>query len=308
MAGERLEPLVGRSAEREQVARLVDDVSRGVARVAFIEGEAGIGKSRLLQASLDAAAKAGFRVAAGAARDLECDRAFGLIVDAFGLTDRATDDLQREIAGLIEGERGLSHSRFRVIERLVELVETIAIDRPLVIAAEDLHWADPSSILALDRLATSIEHLPVLLLCTARPAPRSTELTSLVGSFDAIEGARIVLGPLDGAAVDELVGRTLGADVGPRLAVKVGGAAGNPLFVTELLTALDQEGLIDLRDGTAEVGDVTTPPSLTLTILRRLAFLSDETLEVLRVASVLGTAFTMKDLTAVTGRQAVALL
>src|SRR6185312_9389564 len=82
------------------------------------------------------------------------------------------------------------------------------------------------------------------------------------------------------------------------------GAAGNPLFVTELLGALAQEQMITISDGRAEVSGLTLPPTLRLTILRRISFLAGGTMEALRFASVLGTGFTLTDLAEVTGRSA----
>ena len=67
------------------------------------------------------------------------------------------------------------------------------------------------------------------------------------------------------------------------------GAAGNPLFVTELLDALVQEGAIATADGQAEVGVTVLPPTLRLTILRRVSFLPEPALQALRSASILGS-------------------
>src|SRR5215469_4377860 len=94
-----------------------------------------------------------------------------------------------------------------------------------------------------------------------------------------------------------------GAATGPGPA----GAAGNPLFVTELLAALMQEGALEIADDRAEVARVVLPPTLRLTILRRLSFLPEATLQALRDASILGSVFSLTDLAIVTGRPAVAL-
>jgi predicted ATPase len=69
-------------------------------------------------------------------------------------------------------------------------------------------------------------------------------------------------------------------------------AGGNPLFVTELLGAIRQEGILQTTDGRAEVAGMSLPPTLRLTILRRLSFLPEETLQTLRFASILGSSFT----------------
>jgi DNA-binding CsgD family transcriptional regulator/tetratricopeptide (TPR) repeat protein len=81
-----------------------------------------------------------------------------------------------------------------------------------------------------------------------------------------------------------------------------------PLWVTELVAALRREGSIKDAEGTAELATVGIPPSLPLTILHRLSFLAPSTLEVLRVASVLGTTFAVTDLSLVLGRPTTGLL
>ena len=101
--------------------------------------------------------------------------------------------------------------------------------------------------------------------------------------------------------VADLVAETVGAEPGPGLLAGISGAAGNPLFVTELLGALIEEGAIGTAGGRAEVAELTLPPTLRLTILRRLSFQSDDTLATLRAAAILGSGFSLTDLAAVTG-------
>jgi len=79
------------------------------------------------------------------------------------------------------------------------------------------------------------------------------------------------------------------------------------LFVTELLGALLEDGAIGTAGGLAEVAELTLPPTLRLTILRRLSFQSDDTLATLRAAAILGSGFSLTDLATVTGRPATEL-
>jgi predicted ATPase len=121
-------------------------------------------------------------------------------------------------------------------------------------------------------------------------------------------GARhLVLRPLAREAVTGLVAQAVGAEPGPRLLAEVAAAAGNPLFVTELLGALAQEEAITTAGGRAEVTQPVLPPTLRLTILRRVSFLPEPTLQALRSASILGSGFSLTDLATVTGRPAVDL-
>ena len=111
------------------------------------------------------------------------------------------------------------------------------------------------------------------------------------------------MSPFAHGAVRDLAAELVEAEPGPALIAGLSGAAGNPLFVTELLGALVQEGSVKIGAGQAEVTKVTLPPTLRLTILRRLSFLPDETLQALRDASILGSGFSLTDLAAITGRQ-----
>jgi DNA-binding CsgD family transcriptional regulator/tetratricopeptide (TPR) repeat protein len=106
-----------------------------------------------------------------------------------------------------------------------------------------------------------------------------------------------------------VVEQLVGAPPGPRLLQQVEGAGGNPLFVTELVDALQRDGSIQLGpDGAAELTAVGIPPSLPLLILHRLSFLAPASLELLRVASVLGSSFAVTDLSLVVGRPTAGLL
>ena len=112
---------------------------------------------------------------------------------------------------------------------------------------------------------------------------------------DAPPGRYLSLGGLGAAAVADLAADAVGTAPGQGLLAGLAGAAGNPLFVTEMLAALAQEGMIETAGGRAEVEQTALPPTLRLTILRRLSFLSDDMLQALRFASILGASFTVED-------------
>lgn len=306
-AGSTRSPVFGRTNEIGVVSAALHKAARGVGRAIIVEGEAGIGKSRLLGSALGLARDLHFQVFVGGAHEFERDRPFGALVDALGLRSSSDDRARQEIARLVD-LTGSEDTRFPVVERITDLVEQFALQRPLVLAVEDLHWADPSTVLAVHRLAEGVEHLPVALICTLRPAPRIPELAGVLRVLEAAGAEKLTLEPLDEAAVTELATDALGAHPGPRLLAQLEGAAGNPLFVSELITALGQEGLIEKAGDVADVGDVSMPPSLRLTIIRRLAFLSEPSLEALRIASVLGASFSLEDLSVVMGRTALDLL
>jgi DNA-binding CsgD family transcriptional regulator len=310
--------LLGRSTELETLRSAVLQATRGAGQMLVVTGEAGIGKTRLVAEGLRAGSRLGVQVFQGAAVELERRWPFGAIADCLAVRRSAADGRRAAIARLLreEAPKGDGGSWFgdtpstelRVVEAFLDLVEELSARGPVALTVEDLQWADPSTLLVLHRLGRRIDRLPVLLVGTARPVPRSVELEACLEGLRANGATELMLGPLDQAAVAQLVEELVGAAPGPGLLRQVAGAGGNPLWVTELVAALLRDGSITRTDGTAELTAVGIPPSLPLTILHRLSFLASTTLEVLRVASVLGTAFAVTDLSRVLGRPTAGLL
>jgi DNA-binding CsgD family transcriptional regulator len=309
--------LRGRETESTALDGALDRVASGRAAIVLVDGEAGIGKTRLLEDALSRARDRGMRVEAGRAGELERTRPFGLMADVFGCARSSPDPRRAAIGELlaagdasgagpitVTSDPGL---QFRTVDAFADLAEELALAGPLVIGADDLHWADPSSLLTLGALAARLRYLPAVIIGCFRPAPRAAELERLAGALEAAGGRRLSLRELGERAVTELVAETVGAAPGRRLLAGISGAAGNPLFVTELLGALAQEQMIEIADGQAEVSELTLPPTLRLTILRRISFLPEEALQALRAAAILGSGFTLTDLATVTGQAAMRL-
>lgn len=308
-------PLLGRASELEQLTELLALGGSGRGGLAWIEGEPGIGKSRLLAEALTVARDRGFQVFTGTADELERGRPFGPLLDALAIDAQSRDERRRDIARLISVEPdqpmavvpgAVADVGYQVIESLLSLLEETAARAPLALALEDLHWADPSTLRALRMFRRHLSHLPIVVFATLRPAPRIPELERLV---ETAEGAiHVTLDPLGSEAIAGLTERIVAAPPGITLLDQVAGAAGNPLYVIELLRALRDEGAIEVKAGRAEANAAPRPPTLRLTILRRISFLSEETLEILRWASILGSSFSLTDLASVTSRTAGELL
>jgi DNA-binding CsgD family transcriptional regulator/tetratricopeptide (TPR) repeat protein len=308
--------LRGREVELEALGATLDRAASGRLAIAIVDGEAGIGKTRLLAQALQDARGRGFRDAAGRAHELERTRPFGLLADALGCDRSAADPRRAAIAALLTtraGERGAvtvssdPGLQFQAVDALVDLVETLALERPLALGLDDLQWADPSSLLTLAALARRLADLPVALVGCLRPMPRAGELERALEAMEAAGGRRLPLDRLGEQAVAELVADTIAAEPGRTLLAEVAAAGGNPLFVTELLGALLAEGAVQTVEGRAEVAEPTLPPTLRLTILRRLSFLPDDTLQALRAAAILGSSFSLTDLSVTTGRPVLEL-
>ncbi len=303
----------GRDAEIRVLGGAMEEAASGRLTGVIVEGEAGIGKSRLLSEALAAARDRGYQSASGRAEELERTRPFGVLVDAFDCSASSSDPRRTAIAGLLATHAGDGGAvtvtsdpglQFQAVDAFVDLVEAEALRRPLVIGVDDLQWADPSTLLTLDALARRLAYVPVAIIGCMRPAPRVGELERMIDTLLAAGAHPLRLGQLGEQAMTDLVAEIVRAQPGPRLLAEVSGAGGNPLFVTELVSALVEEGAIEIADGQAEVAEAILPPSLRLTILRRLSFLSGDTLDLLGSASILGSSFTLTELSTVTTRPA----
>jgi DNA-binding CsgD family transcriptional regulator len=323
--------IVGRRAELQDLLVALSRAARGEGAIVLVEGEAGIGKTLLLEEALDSAHTLGFRRFTGAAEELERHRPFGAISECLGLgrrgrsmagdrppvPDAEEDERRAQVAGLLLGQGaaagpallpGAPEAEFRIVDALIDLVEHLCSHGPVVVAVEDLQWADPSTVLTLNRLGREISSLPAALIVTLRPLPRSSELEALLASLEARGATRLRLDRLGDGEVATLVATLLGARPGPGLLRQVARAGGNPFFAIELVASLQRVGAISVVNGVAEVAEVTLPSSLASTILHRLSFLSEEALETLQVASILGSSFSVADLAVVMGRSAPDLL
>ena len=309
--------LRGRQAEAAALAEALDQAASGRPAIVLIQGEAGIGKTRLLAGLLADASGRGMQVAAGRAEELERSRPFGLVSSAFGCTRSAPDPRRAAIARLLATHGGGNGApitvtsdpglQFRAVDAFADLVEDLALSGPLLVGLDDLQWADPSSLLTLAAVARRLAYLPVAVIGCFRPAPRVADLERMIGALELAGARQLTLRGLPEAAVASLAADAVDAVPGPGLLAGLSGAAGNPLFVTELLAALIQQGAIATDGGRAEVSELSLPSTLRLTILRRLSFLTEDTLQALRAASILGSGFSLADLASVTGRPALDL-
>ena len=170
--------LVGREAEVALAAVAVRHLSEGRASALVIEGEAGIGKTRLVQSIVDDGRSRDVAVFCGQAHPFERTRPFGVVAGALDLSRRSPDPRRAAIGALLAGQgagapaRAAGDIQYRVVEEIVDLVETSCAERPVLLVAEDIHWADSASLLAILSVA---RQLP--LAAEARPANAEHLLT-----------------------------------------------------------------------------------------------------------------------------------
>ena len=107
--------------------------------------------------------------------------------------------------------------QFRVVDGFRDLVDELALARPVILGVDDLQWADPSSLLTLAGIGRNSTS-PVGVIGSLRPTPRSTELDRLVAAWEAAGAQRVAVGPLGGVAVRELVTQLVATEPGPQAA------------------------------------------------------------------------------------------
>lgn len=314
MASATPDRLVGRQRELACVSALVEGVARGEAATLLIEGEAGIGKSLLVQSAIDLARDAGAAVFCGNAHPFERTRPFGPIARALDLRVRSSDPRRASIGRLLAGDGAaveanasapLASARYRVVEGIIDIVETACARAPTLMVLEDLHWADESTLVTFRSMAHELSHVPLLLVGSMRPSPRSAELDQLVDE-SLLSDARLVrLDSLAPGDVDALVQAQLGLPPGALLTSIVARAGGNPLWVVEIVRSLTTEGWLRRGPGLAEAIADELPDSLHELVVRRLRYLPPAALDLLRIAAVLGDAVSVHDLAAVARRPAV---
>ncbi|EME54975.1 BTAD domain-containing putative transcriptional regulator [Amycolatopsis decaplanina] len=292
------EPLVGRQCELATIRTAVRRLGEGVGCSVWLEGEPGVGKSALLNAGL--AQVEACTVAIACADQLEQHDPLQVVLDCLDIKLTSADHRRREVARAArtiaaDDEAGTA----AVIDLVVELVGNLCRERPLILVMDDLQWADPASLEAWRRLAAEADRLPLLLIGVSMRVPSDHRLTALRARTTSTNTHVHSLAPLSPQEIHALLAELTGADPSPALLELARGAAGNPLFVRDLVNALD--GNESPETTTTEGRPVFPQPALE-TIGRRLGFLSAAASELLRWAALLDRFFTRADLAAALGR------
>ena len=305
------EVLVGRAAELAEVRHVLDNAVAGQPGCLLIGGEAGVGKTTLLGAPCSTTAEqAGVRVVRSSCVDLHGGDAPLLpVVEALRRLaadlgadewDAAVGDARPQLARLLPelgDSGGADGGATALLGALLTLVGRLAAPAPLLLAVDDVHWADPSTLDLLAFLARNLRDERVLLVATFRDdEPERGGVRHWLAEVARLPLAvRVDLGRLSRADTGELMaaigGRSADAQLVERIYAR---SAGNPFAAEELLAA-------------ATAGAGALPPTLADLLTGRLAALGDDAHGLLRVAAAVGDRVDHPLLEAIAGLDADAL-
>ena len=296
--------LVGRDGELALLTGLLRDLQGGRGSAMLIEGEPGIGKSVLMRTASAEAVYLGCQVWWGTGDELGQALPLQPFLDGLHVREPSANPRRNAITRLLRGEIAADRGAdvpAALADQLLVLVAEECAARPTVLVIDDLQWADPASVALWVRLARFAGQVPLLLIGMTRPAPHRDDLLALRRVVP--DEARLQLAALPAAAVTDLVTALVGGRPDSRLLQLADGAAGNPLYLTELVAALARSSSLRVTEaGTAELTGDSAPGSLSAAIADRLDFVTGPVRDMLRAAALLGMDFTVADLAVVLGR------
>jgi len=303
LATSRTPVVRGRDAELASIGVQLDRVRSGVGAVVLVEGEPGMGKTRLLAEAVRVAGRLAFRVGAGAAEPGSGVVELAPLMTA--LFDGSHPLLERSALAEL---RSLPEQRYWLLQDLEMLLERAALAGPVVISLDDLQWADSGTAAALLALPVRLADLPVAWVLAFRPNQCSAQVLRAIEHLDHSGAERIVLGPLDDAAVAQVAEDVIDAEPDDALLDLVRGAHGSPFVLTELLSGLRDEDLIRVVAGRAELVEARLPRRVAFTMRERLRSVSAPAREAAGVAASLGRRFSFNDLASMLDRPPATLL
>lgn len=293
----------GREAELALVGALMAAAARGAGSIVVVEGQAGIGKTRLLRSAIEQAAAAGLRTGWGDAADSRQAAPMMTLMSAlFAGTEPLLDrDRVRELPSAQE-------QRFWLLQQLAGLLESAALDGPLLICLDDLQWGDPGTLAAVRSLPRQLADLPIVWMVALRPEGAPADVLAVVEHLRQLDAHHLELQPLGTEAVGQVLADLLGATADQNLSDVAAGTGGSPFLLVELLRGLRDEGRLRFDAGRVNLVGTQLPARLRQSMRVRLGYRSPVAQQLAGVAAVLGRGFTHDQLAAVLERPATALL
>jgi class 3 adenylate cyclase/tetratricopeptide (TPR) repeat protein len=329
-------PLVGRDAEMHTLRGSIIELRQGRGQIISIMGEAGLGKSRLVtelrtSPTPVAGGKAKLLWLEGRSLSYETSAPYAPFIDLFGRYLDLQADKQRYdtiksrvtavapqqvaeiapfLATLLNVEpSGVDSERIRYLEppqlrdgvfqAVVQIVELLASEQPVILVLDDVHWIDPTSLELLQELLPITERAMLMIVALFRPRRQepSWRFHEHAGRDFGRRYKSIALQQLDGGYAQELIENLLHVEDLPERVrnMILDKAEGNPFFMEEVIRSLLDAGLIVNEDGrwraVKEIEKTTVPDTLAAVITTRLDRLDEESRQVLQTASVIGRDF-----------------
>lgn len=324
------EPLVGREMQIAEMELLLEATLRGEGALLMLEGESGVGKTRLAVSLLQHAADAGATVISASCQAIERNLPFAALADVLGryledVPDAVLDGLPRaalaQLAQVIpalhdrlttvqsgEGSESLEENRLRLVDGIVASLVALAQIKPLALFLDDLHWADAESLTLVSRLARRVGSVPLLLMLAWRSddLAENEALGALLRTLRSKQIGRILSVPrFQIGEVQQFVATRMGdgsewSDDLAQLLFEL--TRGNPLYIGELLRDLLERTPDALNDEVAAALDGALRRSfgsqrnrrLQELILERMERLPDDALWVLQLGAVIARDFSLE--------------
>jgi len=344
----QLPPIVGRDKELEQLQEYLSDALDKNGRLVFLAGEAGIGKTRLVQELKNLTRDKNIYFLIGNAlyqKDVDPYRPF---VDAFQeyfnivdpnvgkarikevqkvsskfaellSTDIKDEDHRKVISK--ESTINLSNEKTRIFDTVSKLIINISKEKPVILCLEDLHWADEGSIYLLYYLARNMQQTSMLILGTYRPEeliPMEKEPHHLTEVLQRMNREKLFttmdIQTLTQDDVSKMISSLLDKEEIPESFVKLifKETQGNPFFVEEVVGSLLEDGLIDLDDKEwhlkLDSSKLKIPSTIKDVIMRRINRLDKDGIKVIEYAATIGDEFEIDVLSRSTGMEDEKLL
>lgn len=312
-------PFVGREHERRMIVDALERVLGGTGGVVLVEGEPGVGKTRLTLEVMEDARWRGFEVSWGSCRP-GAVRPFAPIIDILdSLSPLRVEQLAEQLepvwigeisrlAPALEGRSGPQgpatlrpvEESTRMIESLVHTLEAMGRIAPHLVIVDDVHWADRDTLSVLRQLGPRLaaSRVLVLLLYRSEEARGDVDVWDAMRDLDRGAGlGRAVLSPLSVFELEEMVRRILGTTRldSPVVAKLHRQTGGNVLFTLETLLAMRDRGLFDsdadpaaVLESHLEDDGIPVAPRVRSVIESRLSLLAPEVAAVYELAAVCG--------------------
>jgi DNA-binding CsgD family transcriptional regulator len=293
--------LLERERECERIERAVDAAAAGAGSVVALEGEAGIGKTALLAHAIVRGRAQGMRVLRARGGELEREFAYGVVRQLFEapLVSATQADRERWLAGaaalaapvlsLGAPLGGSGPDATATLHALYWLAANLSVEQPLVIAVDDAHWADEASNAFVSYLARRVDELAIVVVYGSRVGEGASEEQPAVAE-PGLVGTVLRPASLSRSATARLVERWSSQTGSQPFALACHAAtSGNPFLLTQLLTALDADG-VQPADANAEHIEQIASQTIARATIARLRRLGPAANELALSVAVLGTS------------------